>query len=283
MVGMAGLFVVASPIGNLSDITLRAIETLKDSDLIVAEDTRRSRALLSHLGIAGKPLRCIDAHSGPRDIEAVVSEVAQGRSVALLTDAGTPVVSDPGHALVAACRAQNLAVIPIPGPSAVTTAIAGSGLVEQGFWFAGFLPRKGSKRKVLLGRIATFPEAIVLFESPHRTYDTLRDLAQLNPDRLACVARELTKKFEEFTTARLSDWAANEREFRGEITLVLGPLVQNETSDEATPEEREERALELISGCESARDATQTLVELLGLSKREAYQLVLKLRGSGGN
>jgi 16S rRNA (cytidine1402-2'-O)-methyltransferase len=272
------LFVVSTPIGNLSDITLRAIETLKSVDVVVAEDTRRSRALLSHLGIAGKPVRCIDAHSGPRDIAAVVEEVKQGRSVALLTDAGTPVVSDPGHALVAACRNESLTVVPIPGPSAVTTAIAGCGLVENGFWFAGFLPRKGSKRKAHLERIASFPDAVVLFESPQRTYATLKELAERQPTRLACVARELTKKFEEFTTAPLSEWALEEREFRGEVTLVLAPVAQADAAEEFSPEEREEYARSLVARNLSAKDATQRLVEALGMSKREAYQLVLSLR-----
>jgi 16S rRNA (cytidine1402-2'-O)-methyltransferase len=279
MTGSGGLFVVASPIGNLSDITLRAIETLKEADLVVAEDTRRSRALLSHLGIAGKPVRCIDAHSGPRDLESVLTEIAEGRYVALLTDAGTPVVSDPGHALVAACRSRSLPVVPIPGPSAVTTAVAGSGLVESGFWFAGFLPRKGSKRKALLERIAAFPDAVVLFESPHRTFETLKDLSELCPGRLACVARELTKKFEEFVTAPLEEWAVAEREFRGEVTLVLGPLAPNDEEDDtSTPEEREALVRALVAEHPSAKDAAQRLVDVLGMGKREAYQLVLKLR-----
>lgn len=272
------LFVVATPIGNLSDITLRAIETLKAVDIVVAEDTRRSRMLLTHLGVAGKPVRCIDAHSTARDLAAVVDELKQGRSVALLTDAGTPVVSDPGHALVVACLTENLAVVPIPGPSAVTTAIAGCGLVENGFWFAGFLPRKGTKRKMQLDRIAGFPDAVVLFESPQRTYSTLRDLAERQPSRLACVARELTKKFEEFKTARLEVWAQTEQEFRGEITLVLAPLAQADIGEETTPEEREEFARSLVARNLSAKDATQSLVDALGMSKREAYQLVLTLR-----
>lgn len=272
------LFVVASPIGNLSDITLRAIETLKSANLVVAEDTRRSRALLSHLGIAGKPVRCIDAHSTPRDIDAVIAEVEQGQSVALLTDAGTPVVSDPGHALVAACRDRELLVVPIPGPSAVTTAVAGAGLVEHGFWFAGFLPRKGTKRKQLLDRIAAFPDAVVLFESPHRTSETLRDLAERTPERLVCVARELTKKFEEFVTLPLSAWANDEREFRGEITLVLGPLPENDAESTGDPAEREALVRTIVAEQSSVRDATQNLVEALGMSKRDAYQLVLKLR-----
>lgn len=272
------LFVVATPIGNLSDITLRAIDTLRAVDLVVAEDTRRSRALLSHLGIAGKPVRCIDAHSSQRDVAAVVDELRQGRSIALLTDAGTPVVSDPGHALVVACRAESLTVVPIPGPSAVTTAIAGCGLVENGFWFAGFLPRKGSKRRAQLERIASFPDAVVLFESPQRTLATLSELAERQPNRLACVARELTKKFEEFKVAPLAEWARQTHEFRGEITLVLAPVAELEARDELTEEERDAFARAVVAGAASSKDATQRLVDALGMSKREAYQLVLGLR-----
>jgi len=278
MSNQATLFVVATPSGNLSDITLRAIDTLRAVDLVVAEDTRRSRALLSHLGIAGKPVRCIDAHSGPREVATVVDEIKQGRSVALLTDAGTPVVSDPGHALVAACRAQSLTVVPIPGPSAVTTAIAGCGLVENGFWFAGFLPRKGSKRRAQLERIASFPDAVVLFESPQRTLATLSELAQRQPQRLACVARELTKKFEEFKVAPLAEWADQTQEFRGEITLVLAPIAALEVEDELTDEERDTLARTIVAGAASAKDATRRLVDALGMSKRDAYQLVLGLR-----
>lgn len=219
------LFVVATPIGNLSDITLRAIDVLKQADLVVAEDTRRSRALLTHLGITGKPVRCIDAHASKGDIDAVVAECAAGKTVALLTDAGTPAVSDPGVELVRACRAQALEVVPIPGASAITTAIAGAGLADGGFWFCGFLPRKGSKRKAQLDRIEAFSDAVVLFESPQRLGETLRELAAREPERQACVARELTKKFEEFTTQTLREWAEHEQEFRGEITLILGPKV----------------------------------------------------------
>jgi 16S rRNA (cytidine1402-2'-O)-methyltransferase len=143
------------------------------------------------------------------------------------------------------------------------------------------LPRKGSKRKAQLERIASFPDAVVLFESPQRTYATLKELAERHPNRLACVARELTKKFEEFKTAPLIEWAAEEREFRGEITLVLAPLTQAESADEVSPEEREEFARVLIARNLSAKDATQSLVDALGMSKREAYQLVLTLRESG--
>jgi 16S rRNA (cytidine1402-2'-O)-methyltransferase len=275
------LFVVATPIGNLSDITLRAISVLKDADLVVAEDTRRSRALLTHLGIAGKPVRCIDAHATKGDLDAVVAECASGKSVAVLTDAGTPAVSDPGVDLVRLCREQELEVVPIPGPSAVTTAIAGAGLADGGFWFCGFLPRKGSKRKAMLDRIAAFSDAVVLFESPQRLSETLRDLAVRQPARKACVARELTKKFEEFTTRPLLEWANTEQEFRGEITVVLGPVEPEDEAPAISEEDTWRLAQELATSL-GAKEAAAELVTLSGMSKRDAYQLILKVRASDG-
>lgn len=274
----ACLYVVATPIGNLSDITLRAIETLKQVPELVAEDTRRSRVLLSHLGIVGKSLRCIDAHATANQIQAVVDMVSAGRSVALLTDAGTPSVSDPGSQLVRACRQAGLPVVPLPGPSAVTTAIAGSGLVEQGFWFVGFLPRKGPKRRNLLERIGAWPDAVVLFEAPQRAAQTLADLAARQPDRLLCVARELTKIYEEFITAPLRQWAEDRREFRGELTFILAPQSDHAQALKPSPEECESLARELLASGQSARDAAAELSQLAGLGKREAYQLLLKLR-----
>lgn len=273
------LFVVATPIGNLSDITLRAIDVLKQADLVVAEDTRRTRALLSHLGIMGKPVRCIDAHASKSDVDGVVAECAAGKSVAVLTDAGTPAVSDPGVELVRACRELALEVVPIPGPSAVTTAIAGSGLSDGGFWFCGFLPRKGSKRKALLDRIEVFPDAVVLFESPQRLHDTLRELALRQPRRHACVARELTKKFEQFVTRPLSEWAALEQEFRGEITLVLAPVPQQEASNPLSEDDTRRLARELAATL-GAKDAATELVASTGMSKRDAYQLILDARNA---
>lgn len=270
------LFVVASPIGNLSDITRRAIDVLEAADVVVAEDTRRSRALLSHLGITGKPVRCIDAHATKSDLESVAADCEAGKSVAVLTDAGTPAVSDPGSELVRLCRARSVEVIPIPGPSAVTTAIAGAGIAEGGFWFCGFLPRKGSKRKALLDRIEAFPDAVVLFESPQRLGDTLRELAARQPSRSACVARELTKKFEEFNTKTLQEWANTDAEFRGEITLVLGPV---DVSDEPglSPEDTWLLAQRLATNL-SAKEAATELVASTGMSKRDAYQLILRVR-----
>lgn len=276
--GAGALFVVATPIGNLSDITLRAVEVLKAADLVLAEDTRRSRALLSHLGISGKPVRCLDAHAPVSAIESVISELSAGSQVALLTDAGTPSVSDPGSQLVVRCHELQLRVVPIPGASAVTTAIAGSGLVDQGFWFLGFLPRKGSKRSHMLKRIAATPEAVVLFEAPPRMSATLADLAALMPTRKICVARELTKKFEELSVESLSLAAGREREWRGELTLVVGPDPTAGRPAEIDPEDLDGQIEAALERGESAREIADRLAAPPALSRRDAYQRVLELR-----
>jgi 16S rRNA (cytidine1402-2'-O)-methyltransferase len=274
------LYVVATPIGNLSDITLRAVEVLKVADLILAEDTRRSRALLSHLGISGKPVRCLDAHANASAIEAVVGELASGSQVALLTDAGTPSVSDPGSQLVVRCHELQLKVIPIPGASAVTTAIAGSGLVDQGFWFLGFLPRKGSKRNQLLSRIAATPEAVVLFEAPPRMAATLNDLAARMPTRKICIGRELTKKFEELTLDTLAQASTTERSWRGELTLVIGPDPNAGRPANIEAADLDEQIEDALERGESAREIADRLAAPPALTRRDAYQRVLWLRNS---
>jgi 16S rRNA (cytidine1402-2'-O)-methyltransferase len=272
--------VVATPIGNLSDITLRAVEVLKRAGLVVAEDTRRSRVLLSHLGIAGKPLRCLDAHASEAAIEAVAGEVANGQHVALLTDAGTPSVSDPGTQLVQRCHALGCTVVPIPGPSAVTTAIAGSGLVDQGFWFLGFLPRKGSKRGEMIQRIATTPEAVVLFEAPPRMQETLSDLAAVMPRRRICIGRELTKKFEELLVMELAEAAAAERTWRGEFTLVIGPDTAAGEPVAIDAHDLDALIVQALAQGESARDIADRLAQPPALTRRDAYQRVLELRNA---
>jgi 16S rRNA (cytidine1402-2'-O)-methyltransferase len=269
------LFVVATPIGNLDDITLRAIATLRAVSVIAAEDTRRARTLLSHLGITGKRLVCIDAHAQAAEIHKLVDLMASGEQVALLTDAGTPSISDPGSALVRASQLEHVLVSAIPGPSAVTTAIAVSGVVESSFLFLGFVPRKGSKRKAVLRRVQNTADAVVLFESPSRVNSLLQELASLMPERVICIARELTKKFEEVTLRTAAEWATSEHELRGEITLVVAPdktasgLVQRD--DAALL-----RVLEaLLAQGASAKEASALLAAVSGESKRVLYQMAL--------
>lgn len=273
------LFVVGTPIGNLDDLTLRAVATLRAADIIYAEDTRRTRALLSHLGITKKALHCLDAHARESTLEQALSAVRGGQQVALVTDAGTPAVSDPGTALVRRCHAAGLRVVPIPGPSAVTAAIAASGLVEQGFWFVGFLPRKGSKRQALLQRIQHSREAVVLFEAPARMPRTLCDLAHLMPERLACVGREMTKRFEEIRTHTLAQWCAEPRSWRGELTLVLASCEsapeRSATDDETARREAIVEARQALQRGNSVKQLAVEVAERTGLSRRVAYQLVL--------
>lgn len=269
------LYVVATPIGNLGDISERLRSALSESAVIVAEDTRRTLKLLSHLGITKKALWRLDAHADERDLERVLERLDQGETVALLTDAGTPGVSDPGARLVRACHERALRVVPIAGPSAVTSAVAASGLVEGPFLFVGFLPRSGGKRKAWLERIARTLEPVVIFEAANRLADTLDELARDNPERLACVARELTKKFESIRTRPLSAWVSEREEFLGEVTLVLGPGTAADATETTTLDELVRN--ELASG-KSPKEIADTLHGGLGVSRRTVYQLALALK-----
>ena len=273
------LYVVATPIGNLGDITVRAIETLRAVDRVIAEDTRRTRGLLSHFGISGKYVDRLDANAEAHDIVRAVTHLEAGESIALCTDAGTPIVSDPGTALVRAAIAAGATVVPIPGASAVLAAIALSGLVTGGFRFLGFLARGGPERREELNRIVDTPESVVIFESPQRTADTLVELAQAMPDRDVVVARELTKLHEEAVRGTLAELAAaEEREWLGEVTIVLGPAkarVGPGMSDEAIDARIDE---ELALG-RRAKDVSEAIAIESGRPKREIYGRVVARRG----
>ena len=216
------LTVVPTPIGNLQDITLRALQTLRETELIAAEDTRRSAILLLHHSIK-KPMISLHEHNEESRTAELVEEIAGGKSVALISDAGMPGISDPGFRLIRACRERGLAVEVLPGPSAVITALVGSGLPTNAFYFGGFIPVKSGRRRAELERAASRPETSVYFESPHRLVKTLQVLAELAPEADVCIARELTKRFEEYrrgTPAEL--WAHyGSRSPKGEITLVI--------------------------------------------------------------
>jgi 16S rRNA (cytidine1402-2'-O)-methyltransferase len=271
---MAGaLVLVGTPIGNLGDITLRAIETLKAADGVAAEDTRRTRALLSHLGIGKKPLVCLDANASARALSAVLDRVAAGETIAFVTDAGMPSISDPGSELVRAAVARSLCVTVVPGPSAVATAIALSGLVDAAYFFAGFLPRQGSKRTAAIDRIASAAEPVVIFEAPGRTPSTLADLAQRMPQRPAAVCRELTKLHEEALRGSLAELAAEGRELKGEVVIVLGAMevaVALPTDDQIDARIRQE-----LGAGASARDVADRLMGWSGRPRREVYARVI--------
>lgn len=279
---MAGiLYVVATPIGNLADLTLRAIEVLKTSDRVAAEDTRRTRQLLSHLGIEGKPLDALHAHSSDRDVTRLVERLCGGESVALVTDAGTPAVSDPGDALVKGAIAAGVRIVPVPGPSAVLAALVASGLATGvGFRFVGFLPRDGAARRDGVATVCATPEPVVIFESPERTHATLVELADAMPDRPACVARELTKLHEEVVRGTLASLAKDRDAWRGEIAIVLGGWSCDESSeriDEASIDARIDR--ELDAGAH-AKTVADVIAAWSGRPRREIYERVIRRKST---
>jgi len=275
---MGTLFLVATPIGNLEDITLRALRVLRKVALIAAEDTRHTRKLLAPFAIT-TPLTSYHEHSGPARTDALVAALAQG-DIALVSDAGTPVLSDPGQALVRAALAAGHAVIPIPGPSAAITALVASGLPTDQFTFLGFLPRRSAGRRALLARFTQARETLIVYEAPHRLLACLDDLLAVLGDRNATLARELTKVHEEFRRGRLSALRA---EYdggdapRGEFTIIISgaePVVEQETE-----EARERRAIEhiqvLLASGMGVREAAVEVARLTGLPRRQVYRLAL--------
>jgi 16S rRNA (cytidine1402-2'-O)-methyltransferase len=273
------LYVVATPIGNLADVTQRAADTLRAVPRVAAEDTRRTRALLSHLGISGKQVDALHAHSEARDVEREVDHLLAGKDVALVTDAGTPAVSDPGGALVQSAIAAGVRVVPIPGPSAVLAALVASGLAtDAGFRFVGFLPRSGPPRHAAITMIATTPEPVVVFEAPNRTQETLVDLAAATPARAACVARELTKVHEEIVRGSLGELAAAPRAWIGEVAIVLGPHDPGSHAaaiDDAAIDAKIDD--ELRTGAH-AKVIAERVAAWSGRPKRDIYQRVVKRR-----
>jgi 16S rRNA (cytidine1402-2'-O)-methyltransferase len=216
------LTIVPTPIGNRQDITLRALEVLKSADLIAAEDTRHSGMLLAHLGIK-KPFVSLHEHNESARAEELASRIAEGQKIALITDAGMPGISDPGHRLVRTCLEKNLPVTVLPGPSAVITALVGSGFPTDRFYFGGFLPVKSGRRANEISAAAERSETSIYFESPHRIERTLDALHPACPDRLVCVARELTKTFEQYLRGTPSEILTHFQKHppKGEITLVI--------------------------------------------------------------
>lgn len=268
---------VATPIGNLEDLTLRAIRVLQTCTRVIAEDTRRSRQLLSHLGIEGKPLDPLHAHSTDRDVARVVSRLEAGETIALVTDAGTPAISDPGDALVKAAIAKGVRIVPIPGASAVLAALVASGLAgASGFRFMGFLPREGASRRDAIATACAAAEPIVLFESPERTEATLVELADAMPDRPACVARELTKLHEEILRGSLRSLAHDRHEWRGEIAIVLGawaPETRSDTIDDGSIDARIDAELDRGGHSKVVADV---IAAWSGRPRREIYERVVR-------
>ena len=265
------LYVVSTPIGNLRDITLRAIDVLRAVDLILAEDTRHSRHLLDHHGIA-TPMLSYHEHNEARATETAIARLREGRDVALISDAGTPLVSDPGTRVVRAAAEAGIAVVPIPGPSAVLAALVSSALGSERFTFFGFLARKGREREDALQELSSLRHTSVLYEAPNRVAATLGELgARGAGERGVVVARELTKQFEEIrrgTVAELSAYYESAPP-RGEVVIVLeGTTLQPLAEDELRSRARVMRAAGL-----SARDVAAALVREGGASRNLAYRL----------
>jgi 16S rRNA (cytidine1402-2'-O)-methyltransferase len=277
------LYVVGTPLGNLEDITLRAQRILAEVDLVAAEDTRRTGRLLEHLGCR-KPIISYYQHNERARTEDLVARIRKGESVALVTDAGMPGISDPGHVLISAALANGVSVVPVPGATAAATALVISGLPTDRFVFEGFLPRAGKERRERLSALATEERTIVLYEAPHRLLRTLADVHTNMGDRLAAVARELTKLHEECVRGSLTDLIAhfNERAPKGECVLIVGGRtvgVSDQVSAETMAPESKVKEL-LFAAIEdglSRKDAVKRVVDQTGLGHREVYQASLAL------
>jgi 16S rRNA (cytidine1402-2'-O)-methyltransferase len=281
--GPGTLYVVATPIGNLEDITYRAVRILREVDLVAAEDTRRSGQLLRHLDI--EPRRMVSFFEGNEAArsEELAAELAAGATIALVTDAGTPGISDPGQRLVARARELGARVEVVPGPSAAVTALVASGLPSERFLFLGFPPRKAGARRESFARLRREPATLILYEAPDRVAETLSDLAAaLGDSRPAAVARELTKLHEEVVRGTLGELAA---EFaaprRGEHTLVVAGI--DEAAEPAPEVDLEVAVRSLLDEGLGPRDVAARLVARTGVPRRRIYQLALSLaRTSGG-
>lgn len=275
------LYLVATPIGNLEDISLRALRILKEADLIACEDTRQTLKLLSHFQIR-KPLESYHEHNEMTRAPELILRMEEGARVALVSDAGTPVISDPGHRLVSLCLRHKVPVIPIPGPSAIVAALAACGLPSEEFTFLGFLPARPTERRRRLRQIASEPRSLVLYEAPHRLRATLRDALEILGDRQAVVARELTKIYEEFLRGRVADLvrAFEETEPRGEITLIIGPADATALPDSAPAGAEATSVAERVAQIVAAQNvdrkaALKQAAREMGIARREAYKRLL--------
>ncbi|MBT6313082.1 MAG: 16S rRNA (cytidine(1402)-2'-O)-methyltransferase [Alphaproteobacteria bacterium] len=272
----AGLYIVATPIGNARDITLRALDVLSGANVIAAEDTRVTRRLLDIHGIKAPEIIRYDEHVAERARPILLARVAAGEAVALATDAGTPLVSDPGYRLAAAAIAEGLKVIPIPGASAPLAALALAGLPSDRFLFAGFAPNKSGQRRKWLAEIAETQATLILFENAKRLASSLNDMAAVLGDRQACVTRELTKLFEEARRGTLSELAGHYAESgppKGEVTLVIGPPEPVELDETAL----DDLLADLLNTL-SVKDAATQAAERTGAPRKQAYQRALAIK-----
>ncbi len=275
-----GLYLVATPIGNLKDVTLRALNVLAAADAVLAEDTRVTKTLLAHYGIV-TPLVAYHEHSNEAVRERMVMRLKEGQALALVSDAGTPLVSDPGYKLVEAAIAEKLPVIPIPGASSILSALVVSGLPTDRFFFEGFLPPKSAARRARLKEVAAIPGTLMLFEAPHRLPEMLTDAAAILGPRPAVVARELTKLFETVRRGTLENLAmefAAEGPPKGEIVVLIGHLPEGDLPEEA--DEALDHDLKQAMKTHSIKDAAALVAAKTGRPKREVYARAIALAGA---
>ena len=275
------LYLVGTPIGNLEDITLRALRILKEVDQIACEDTRHTQKLLNHYEIR-KPLISYHEHNEMTRAPELLISLEQGAKIALVSDAGMPLVSDPGHRLVTLCLRHHVPVVPVPGPSAVLASLAASGLPNEEFLFVGFLPARTGERRRALERLRIEDRTIILYEAPHRITECVADAREVLGNRNACIAREVTKLHEEFRRGKLSELFASleDRPAKGEITLLIAP---EDPADARTPansvQSLAERVEELIHQAKLDRkEALKLAAKERGLTRREAYDKMVTAR-----
>jgi 16S rRNA (cytidine1402-2'-O)-methyltransferase len=260
------LYIVATPIGNLEDISFRAVRILKEADLIACEDTRYTAKLLTHYGIS-TPRESYHEFNEERRTPQLIQMLQEGKNIALVSDSGTPLISDPGYRLVSSCRKEGIQVIPIPGPSAALAALVGSGLPSDSFFFAGFLPARSSLRKRRLEHLANIPATLIFYEAPHRLLQCLEDMAAILGSREAGVARELTKIHEEFVSGKIPDLLdqfRNRPKIQGEFVLIV---------------ERGEAISEPINFPSSLKQHLEEEMKKTGLPRNEALKSVARQRG----
>ena len=261
------LYIVGTPIGNLEDITLRALRILKEVDIVACEDTRQTQKLLNHYNIA-KTLVSYHEHNEMTRSSELLIQLEQGAKVALVSDAGMPLISDPGYRLVTLCVRHKIPVVPIPGPSAILAALAAAGLPNEEFLFVGFLPQRSGERRRMLERLRIEERTIILYEAPHRVAESIADAQEIIGDRPACIAREVTKVHEQFLRGKLSQLAESlaEQPARGEITVGIGPPEASVVSGEG-------------DSSQSLSDRVEELIRQAKLDRKEALKLAAKERG----
>lgn len=276
----SALYIVPTPIGNLSDITFRAVEVLKAATLIAAEDTRHSRILLDKLGIGSVKMISCNDHNEAERTEIIAKETELGGIVALISDAGTPMISDPGYKLVSSLVERGVKVFPLPGPCAAITALCASAMPTDRFFFSGFLPVKDKELTDKLESIRTAPYPVVFYESPRRIINTLNKIALMDADRKVALCREMTKTFETIYRMKVTDliehFKAHEDEIRGEFVLIVGPYEAKDNSDEISAKAK--AALEKMISSLKVKEACQIVSDLTGESKNRLYDYALTLK-----